>query len=107
MSKSAWPTGIWHGARCPQAHLFTPDERAFLRDRYAAAHPAMTVALTNPSLKGGEPNGQAWRQAEIPAVDDHATALGLAIVLGSLADGSERLVRTGESLRPRAGRVRR
>ena len=89
-----------------QAHWFTHDERALLRERYAAAHPAMAQALTNPSLKGAEPNDRAWRQAEIPAVNGHATALGLATVLGSLADGSERLVRAPTIRAARTGQGR-
>jgi CubicO group peptidase (beta-lactamase class C family) len=87
-------------ARCSELkpHYFTPQEREFMGERFATAHPAAAAALLNPSLKGGEANDPAWRRAQIPAANGHATALGLATVLGALADGTQRIVRP-EALR--------
>ena len=34
-------------------------------------------------------NGEAWRRAEIPAVNGHATALGLARFFAGLVAGGE------------------
>ncbi len=68
------------------------DEQAALAKAYANAAPAARAALLNPSLTGDEANASAWRMAEIPAANGHGTALGLATVFGTLADGSERLI---------------
>jgi CubicO group peptidase (beta-lactamase class C family) len=38
-------------------------------------------------------NQDKWRTAEVPAVNGHATAHGLATVYCALADGSERLLK--------------
>jgi CubicO group peptidase (beta-lactamase class C family) len=68
------------------------DERAEFAKAYANAHPAALAALANPPMTGAEANAPQWRQAEIPAVNGHGTALALATVLGAVVDGSERLI---------------
>jgi CubicO group peptidase (beta-lactamase class C family) len=78
-----------------QAHWYTQEELSTLRRAQSQAHPAARAALANPSLKGREANDPAWRVAQIPSVNGHATALGLAIVMGALVDGNERLYSTG------------
>jgi CubicO group peptidase (beta-lactamase class C family) len=82
------------------------DEQSALAQAYAGAAPAARAALLNPSLTGDEANARAWRMAEIPAANGHGTALGLATVFGTLADGSERLIsaKTLKSARTGNGR---
>ena len=58
-----------------------------------AAGSAATAAFANPRVTAAMANQAAWRLAEVPAANGHATALGLATVYGALADGSERLLR--------------
>ena len=45
------------------------------------------AAVTNPDMNPALPNTRAWRAAEIPAGNGHATALGLAKLYGALANG--------------------
>ncbi len=45
------------------------------------------AALTNPAVEPQTPNSRAWRAAEVPAANGHATAAGLARIYGALADG--------------------
>ena len=45
------------------------------------------IAVTNPDMAPTLPNDRAWRAAEIPAGNGHATALGLAKLYGALANG--------------------
>lgn len=87
-------------ARCSvlQQSRLPPDERDVRRRAFAAAHPAAAAVLSNPVLPDGVANDPAWRQAEIPAANGHATALGLATIFGTLVDGSQRLI-TAETLR--------
>ncbi|MGW4489398.1 serine hydrolase domain-containing protein [Amycolatopsis sp. NPDC004368] len=54
---------------------------------------AAIAALANPQPRAHDANLARWRVAEIPAVNGHGTAYGLAAVYGALADGSERLLR--------------
>ncbi len=70
----------------------TEDEQAALARAYANADPAALAALINPALTGDEANEADWRMAEIPAANGHGTALGLATVFGTLADGSEQVI---------------
>lgn len=95
-------------ARCSvlKNHWYTPEERARLRRAQSAAHPAASAALANPGLKGAEANDPAWRMAEIPAANGHATALGLAAMMGSLVDGSERLLTAATLVRATDGQGR-
>lgn len=48
---------------------------------------AAIMAVTNPLMVATHPNERAWRAAEIPAGNGHATARGLARVYGALANG--------------------
>jgi CubicO group peptidase (beta-lactamase class C family) len=41
----------------------------------------------NPTIEVGDVNTRAWRAAEIPAVNGHGTARGLARIYGALASG--------------------
>jgi len=49
--------------------------------------PAALMALTNPDLAPEQANTRAWRAAELPAMNLHATADGIARVFGALANG--------------------
>ena len=49
--------------------------------------PEAIAALTNPAVEADRPNARAWRAAEVPAANGHATALGLARVYGAVAGG--------------------
>ena len=46
-------------------------------------------ALMNPPMERNAVNTRAWRAAEIPAVNGHGTARGLARIYGALARGGE------------------
>jgi CubicO group peptidase (beta-lactamase class C family) len=48
-----------------------------------------TMAMTNPALDPEQANTRAWRAAELPAMNLHATADGVARVFGALANGGE------------------
>lgn len=45
------------------------------------------AALTNPAVEADRPNSRAWRAAEIPAANGHATAQGLGRIYGAVANG--------------------
>jgi CubicO group peptidase (beta-lactamase class C family) len=79
------------------------EEQSALAAAYANAHPAALAALLNPPLTGDEANDPGWRRAEIPAANGHGTALALATIMGSLADGSQRLISTAAMEAMRAG----
>ena len=49
--------------------------------------PVALMALTNPELAPEQANTRAWRAAELPAMNLHATARGIAAVFGALANG--------------------
>ena len=49
--------------------------------------PAALMALTNPDLAPEQANTRAWRGAELPAMNMHASADGIARVFGALANG--------------------
>lgn len=49
--------------------------------------PEAVAAVTNPQMVPTLPNDRAWRAAEVPAGNGHATALGLARIYGALANG--------------------
>lgn len=49
--------------------------------------PEAVAAVTNPDMEPLLPNDRAWRAAEIPAGNGHASALGLAKLYGTLANG--------------------
>jgi CubicO group peptidase (beta-lactamase class C family) len=47
------------------------------------------MAMTNPELHPEQANTRAWRAAELPAMNMHATADGVARVFAALANGGE------------------
>jgi CubicO group peptidase (beta-lactamase class C family) len=47
------------------------------------------MAMTNPSLDPAQANTTAWRNAELPAMNLHATADGLARVFGAVANDGQ------------------
>ncbi len=49
--------------------------------------PEAIAALTNPAVEADRPNSRAWRAAQIPAANGHATAGGLARIYGAVANG--------------------
>jgi CubicO group peptidase (beta-lactamase class C family) len=53
----------------------------------AALPPSAVMALTNPAQDPESPNLRAWRAAEIPAANGHASALGLARLYAALVFG--------------------
>ena len=63
---------------------------------YTQLPPVVLATLGNPALTGAAANEPAWRRAEIPAANGHATARGIAALYGVLAgrgtvDGREYL----------------
>lgn len=50
--------------------------------------PIRAAFLTRWAAPGGR-GGDAWRRAEIPSANGHATALSLAVLMGALADGGK------------------
>jgi CubicO group peptidase (beta-lactamase class C family) len=50
-------------------------------------NPIARRAVTNPTLTAELPNNTTWVAAELPAVNGHATATGLARLYGALANG--------------------
>jgi CubicO group peptidase (beta-lactamase class C family) len=91
--------------RCSELQGVRPseEEQSALAAAYANAHPAALAALVNPALTGDEANEPGWRMAEIPAANGHGTALALATIMGALADGSQRLIRTATTETARTG----
>ena len=53
----------------------------------AALPPAALMALTNPTQSPAAANTRAWRAAEIPAANGHASAMGLARLYAALVGG--------------------
>jgi len=51
--------------------------------------PEALAALVNPQLDGEVCNAPAWRAAEIPAANGHASASGIARVYAALANGGQ------------------
>lgn len=49
-------------------------------------------AWRNPSIRPTEPNTRAWRAAEIPGANGHATAKALALIYGDLVSGASKLL---------------
>ncbi len=67
------------------APLIAPRSEAVLNP--AGLAPEALAALINPPMTPTIPNQRAWRAAEIPAGNGHASALGLARLYASLANG--------------------
>ena len=84
----------------------TEAEQSALAETFANAHPAAQAALLNPMLTGAEANEPGWRMAEIPAANGHGTALALATIMGSLADGSQRVISRAAMEAARTGQGR-
>lgn len=53
----------------------------------AAMAPEAAAAVTNPAMIPTLPNDRAWRAAEVPAGNGHASARGLARLYGAMANG--------------------
>lgn len=53
----------------------------------ATLAPEALAAVANPAMEPTIPNDRAWRAAEVPAGNGHATARGLATIYGALANG--------------------
>lgn len=51
--------------------------------------PIALMAMGNPVIQPSDANTAAWRRAELPAMNLHATADGIARVFGALANGGE------------------
>ncbi|QEV21346.1 serine hydrolase domain-containing protein [Streptomyces alboniger] len=66
-------------------------------------HPSAPATLAFDYLPLGDVNGAAYRGAEIPAANGHATARGLAAVYGALAGGGLLAAGTVERLRTPEG----
>jgi CubicO group peptidase (beta-lactamase class C family) len=49
--------------------------------------PEAVIAVSNPDMAPTLPNDRAWRAAQIPAGNGHASALGLAKIYGAVANG--------------------
>ncbi|HZP12647.1 MAG TPA: serine hydrolase domain-containing protein [Nevskiaceae bacterium] len=62
--------------------------------------PQALAAMVNPQLDPEAPNQRAWRAAEIPAANGHASAQGLARIYAAIANGGEL---SGTRLLSRAG----
>ncbi len=58
-----------------------------LQSDAAEAPPEAVIAVTNPDMDPQLPNQRAWRAAQIPAGNGHATAMGLARLYGAAANG--------------------
>jgi CubicO group peptidase (beta-lactamase class C family) len=52
-----------------------------------AMTPSAIAAISNPAMEPLIPNDRAWRAAEVPAGNGHATALGLARLYAAVANG--------------------
>jgi CubicO group peptidase (beta-lactamase class C family) len=69
------------------APLPGPGEASFLLELVARAKPWVLKSFLNPLPPAGGMNARAWRAAEIPAANGHASARGLARVYTALACG--------------------
>jgi CubicO group peptidase (beta-lactamase class C family) len=80
-------------ARCAMLTMDVPPPDSANAAMFAQLDPAVLAALVNPSMAppaaADIANAEAWRRAEIPAANGHATATGLATVYAVLAQGGE------------------
>jgi CubicO group peptidase (beta-lactamase class C family) len=80
-------------ARCAILTMDAPPPDSANAAMFAQLDPAVLAALANPSMAppaaADIANADAWRRAEIPAANGHATATGLATVYAVLAQGGE------------------
>lgn len=66
-----------------------PQTAEGVQDTLAGQYPH---AWQNPSIRPTEPNTRAWRAAEIPGANGHATAKALATIYGDLVSGHSKLL---------------
>ena len=80
-------------ARCATLSMDPPPPDSANAAMFAQLHPAALAALMNPSMAAPAAadigNNDAWRRAEIPAANGHATARGLATMYALLAQGGQ------------------
>ena len=80
-------------ARCATLTMDAPPPDSANAAMFAQLDPAVLAALANPSMAppaaADIANADAWRRAEIPAANGHATATGLATVYAVLAQEGE------------------
>jgi CubicO group peptidase (beta-lactamase class C family) len=80
-------------ARCATLTMDAPPPDSANAAMFAQLDPAVLAALANPSMAppaaADIANAEAWRRAEIPAANGHATATGLATVYAVLAQEGE------------------
>lgn len=68
--------------------VLTSEAASALATAFANASPIALAALVNPRIEGHHTNDPAWRSAQIPAANGHATARAIASLYGALTDGS-------------------
>lgn len=68
-----------------RAEIVPPDEPVDLS--VLEMNPAMQLALESPPMDPGRPNDRAWRAAELPAMNGHGSALGIARLYAALLAG--------------------
>jgi CubicO group peptidase (beta-lactamase class C family) len=77
--------------RCAALSMDAPPPDSANAALFAQLDPAVLAALANPSMAAPGAadigNAEAWRRAEIPAANGHASARGLATVYALLAQG--------------------
>lgn len=59
---------------------------------FAASETPYPQGRANPEVRPGAPNSRAWRAAEVPGANAHATARALALMFGQLAAGPSPLL---------------
>jgi CubicO group peptidase (beta-lactamase class C family) len=101
-------------ARCATLFMDAPPPDSDNAALFAQVDPAVLAALANPLMAppgaADIGNGEAWRRAEIPAANGHATATALATVYAVMAQGGThagtRLLSAEATERIRAGQGR-
>ncbi len=78
--------GVPDGERSRIAAVIPPKAARPLAD---GMNPLAARAVTNPRLEAGLPNNPKWIAAEMPAVNGHASAAGLAKLYGAVANGGQ------------------
>jgi len=80
-----------HIQRCGTLSMDVPPPDSANAAMFAQLDPAVLAALANPSMAAPGAadigNAEAWRRAEIPAANGHATARALATVYAAMAQG--------------------
>jgi CubicO group peptidase (beta-lactamase class C family) len=93
---------IFLGLPSPEDHRVAPMIAPAVEPDLAALNlpPVALMALGNPVLQPADANTAAWRRAELPAMNLHGTADGIARVFAALANGGKL---DGKRLLSRAG----